>query len=159
MRVSLGLPEPPAWLQGWVIVLGGILTLLLTGVLVLFAISIPSTRTPTLPPALTTTNPPPTPRSLSTYSETVWPQGGVGTFKNHHNASGVGPTIGANQTVQVSCKIYDPAIVSVKPEGYWYRIASSPWNDAFYSPTNVFLNGDPTNGPYSRPTDWSVPNC
>jgi hypothetical protein len=84
---------------------------------------------------------------------------GVNTFTNYHNASGMGPSIGAGAWVQVSCKVYDPTIQSVNPDGYWYRIASSPWNDAYYSPANTFMNGDPWSGPYTHNTDFSVPDC
>jgi hypothetical protein len=97
-------------------------------------------------------------RAAALYSEQ---QGhhGVNTFTNYHNASGMGPSIGAGAWVQVSCKVYDPYIQSVNPDGYWYRIASSPWNDAYYSPANTFMNGDPWNGPYTHNTDFNVPDC
>lgn len=39
-----------------------------------------------------------------------------------------------------------PTIASVNPDGYWYRIASSPWNNACYSPANTFMSGDPYQG-------------
>jgi hypothetical protein len=71
----------------------------------------------------------------------------------------MGPAIGSGQWVQVSCKVYDPTIVSVNPDGYWYRIASGPWNNAYYSPANTFMNGDPYGGPYTHNTDFAVPNC
>lgn len=61
--------------------------------------------------------------------------------------------------MEVSCKVYDPYIATVNPDGYWYRIASSPWNNSYYAAANTFLNGDPPGGPYSRNTDWNVPNC
>jgi hypothetical protein len=61
--------------------------------------------------------------------------------------------------VQVSCKVYAPQIASVNPDGFWYRIASSPWNNAYYAPANTFMNGDPWNGPYSHNTDFAVPTC
>jgi hypothetical protein len=94
-----------------------------------------------------------------TWSEQETPNHPVNTFMNYHNASGMGPPIAAGQWVQVSCKVYDPFIASVDPDGYWYRIASSPWNNAFYSPANTFMNGDPYGGPYSHDTDFAVPNC
>ena len=84
---------------------------------------------------------------------------GVNTFTNYHNASGLGPRIDAGAWVQVSCKVYDPYIQSVNPDGYWYRIASAPWNDAYYSPANTFMNGDPWGGPYAHNTDLNVPDC
>jgi hypothetical protein len=101
------------------------------------------------------TSPPPPP---ATFSEQEGHHG-VNTFTNYHNASGLGPFIAAAQWVQVSCKVYDPTIASVNPDGYWYRIASSPWNNAYYSPANTFMNGDPWNGPYTHNTDFAVPNC
>lgn len=110
---------------------------------------VPSCSSSPAPPA-----PPP-----QTWSEQETPNHPVNTFTNYHNASGMGPPIGAGQWVQVSCKVYDPTIVSVNPDGYWYRIASSPWNNAYYSPANTFMNGDPYGGPYTHNTDFSVPNC
>ena len=71
----------------------------------------------------------------------------------------MGPFISPASWVQVSCKVYDPTIQSVNPDGYWYRIASSPWNNQYYSPANTFMNGDPWGGPYTHNTDFSVPNC
>lgn len=71
----------------------------------------------------------------------------------------MGVKIAAAAYVQVSCKVYDPTIASVNPDGYWYRIATSPWNNAYYAAANTFMNGDPWNGPYNHPTDWNVPNC
>lgn len=84
---------------------------------------------------------------------------GVNTFQDPHLAAGLGPRIDALTTVQVSCRLYDPTIGSVNPDGYWYRIASSPWSNAYYSPANTFFNGDPLNGPYTHNTDFSVPLC
>ena len=84
---------------------------------------------------------------------------GVNTFQDPHLAAGLGPRIDALTTVQVSCRLYDPTIGSVNPDGYWYRIASSPWSNAYYSPANTFFNGDPLDGPYTHNTDFSVPLC
>jgi hypothetical protein len=99
-------------------------------------------------------SPPPT-----TWSEQETPNHPVNTFTNYHNASGMGPAIAAGQWVQVSCKVYDPTIQSVNPDGYWYRIASAPWSNAYYSPANTFMNGDPYGGPYTHNTDFAVPDC
>jgi hypothetical protein len=99
------------------------------------------------------------PSPPQTWSEQETPNHPVNTFTNYHNASGMGPAIAAGQWVQVSCKVYDPFIGSVNPDGYWYRIASSPWNNAYYSPANTFMNGDPYGGPYTHNTDFAVPNC
>jgi hypothetical protein len=102
-------------------------------------------------------NPPPAPPP--TWREQETPNHPVNTFTNYHNASGMGPPIAAGQWVDVYCKAYDPTIVSVNPDGYWYRIASSPWNGNYYSPANTFMNGDPYGGPYTHNTDFAVPNC
>ena len=48
---------------------------------------------------------------------------------------------------------------ALNPGGYWYRIESSPWGNRFYALANTFLNGDPWGGPYTHPTDLSVPDC
>jgi hypothetical protein len=109
-------------------------------------------------PACTSSSPPP-PATQQTWSEQETPNHPVNTFTNYHNASGMGPAIASGQWVQVSCKVYDPTIASVNPDGYWYRIASSPWNNAYYSPANTFMNGDPYGGPYTHNTDFAVPNC
>lgn len=101
-------------------------------------------------------SPPPPPPTL--YPEQQG-HNGVNTFSNYHNASGPGTPIAAAAWVNVSCKVYDPTIASVNPDGYWYRIADSPWNGAYYAPANTFMNGDPWNGPYTHNTDFAVPNC
>lgn len=84
---------------------------------------------------------------------------GVNTFTNYHNASGMGVRIEPYAFVDVRCKVYDPYIESVNPDGYWYRIASPPWSDNYYAPANTFYNGDPVEGPYTHNTDFSVPDC
>ena len=103
----------------------------------------------------TQTQPPPP----VTFPEQEDPRFPSNTFTDYHNAAGKGTPVAPGQIVQVSCKIYDPTIASVYPDGYWYRIASSPWNNAYYAPANNFLNGDPYGGPYTHNTDPTVPNC
>lgn len=101
----------------------------------------------------------PSPPAVVNHAEQETPNHPVNTFTNYHNASGMGPAIAAGQWVEVSCRVYDPTIASVNPDGYWYRIASSPWNNAYYSPANTFMNGDPYGGPYTHNTDFAVPLC
>jgi hypothetical protein len=85
---------------------------------------------------------------------------GANAFTDYHNASGMSPTpVPAAAWVLVTCKVYDPTIVSVNPDGYWYRIHSSPWNDIYYAAANTFMNGDPWGGPYTHNTDFAVPDC
>jgi hypothetical protein len=91
--------------------------------------------------------------------EEAYNRHGVPTFADYGNASAPGPSISFGQSVQVSCKIYDPSIPSARPGGYWYRIASSPWNNSYYAIANTFLNGDPPDGPYTHPYDPTVPDC
>jgi hypothetical protein len=96
--------------------------------------------------------------ALTTYKEQEW-HTGANTFGDPNNASEMGPKIAPGQYVRVSCKLYDPSIPSASPGGYWYRIASPPWNNKYYAVANTFLNGDPWGGPYTHPTDLKVRNC
>ncbi len=98
------------------------------------------------------------PPGETTYAEQEG-HNGVQTFTDYHNASGRGVDIAPAATVQVSCKVLDGTVASVNPDGYWYRIASSPWSDGYYAPANTFMNGDPWNGPYTHNTDFNVPDC
>jgi hypothetical protein len=99
------------------------------------------------------------PPPATTWSEQ---QGSLGanTFTNPYNASGMGQKIAPYQWVEVSCKVYAPQITSANPDGYWYRIASAPWSNAYYAVANTFWNGDvPGVKPYTHNTDFVVPNC
>ena len=126
----------------------------------------PDTGTPNTPaPPVTTTPPPPTsnpgtpPPAPRTWAEQ---QGSLGanTFQNPNNASGIGQKIAPYQWVEVSCKVHAPQITSANPDGYWYRIASAPWSNAYYAVANTFWNGDiPGQKPYTHNTDFAVPNC
>ena len=100
-----------------------------------------------------TTNAPPQP---STWTQK---QGGLGanTFTNYHNGTGLGPKIPEYATVQVSCKVHDPTLSS-NTEGWWYRVASAPWNNAYYVAASTFYNGDET-PPYELNVDHAVRNC
>ena len=85
---------------------------------------------------------------------------GANTFLNPYNASGMGQKIAADTWVDVACKVYAPQIKSANPDGYWYRIASAPWSNAYYAVANTFRNGDiPGQPPYTHYTDWAVPDC
>lgn len=102
---------------------------------------------------------PPAPPPVRTWPEQ---QGSLGanTFTNPYNASGMGLKIAPYQWVEVACKVHAPQIASANPDGYWYRIASPPWSNAFYAVANTFWNGDiPGQRPYTHNTDWAVPNC
>ena len=78
------------------------------------------------------------------------------------NASGFGQRIELLQEVEISCKVLDRTIQSASPDGYWYRIASAPWNDQFYGVANNFGNGDDyVAGPgnWTKSTNWNIPDC
>ncbi len=93
-----------------------------------------------------------------TYTEQTG-QYGSGTFTDPHNPSVSGIRIEAFQKVQVACKVLAPTIPSVSPDGYWYRIASRPWNNDYYAPAVNFENGDTIGGPALHNTDFRVSNC
>lgn len=113
-------------------------------------------RPPTSPPPTVTgpTPPPPT----TTQAETVG--GSTNTWTNYTNAGGVqGPTITSGRTVQISCKIQGFQVSD--GDTWWYRIASDPWNDAYYASADAFYNNGQTTGSlHGTPlVDPSVPTC
>ncbi len=81
--------------------------------------------TTTSPTASVPTPPPPAP---TTYTETV---GGLAhTWTDYSNAGGTeGPSIASNQTVQIACKVTGFKVAD--GDTWWYRIASSPWNNEY----------------------------
>jgi hypothetical protein len=99
--------------------------------------------------------PPPPP---TTYAET--PGGVVHTWTDYGNAGGnEGPSIPSNQTVQIACKVTGFKVAD--GDTWWYRIASSPWNNAYYGSADAFYNNGQTSGsllgtPFVDP---AVPNC
>src|SRR5579884_1200490 len=67
--------------------------------------------------------------SSGTWSETTG--GAANTWTNYTNAGGYqGPTIGAYATVQIACRVQGFAVADGNT--WWYQVASSPWNSAFY---------------------------
>lgn len=76
------------------------------------------------------------------------------------NAGGTeGPSIPSNATVQISCKVTGFRVADGNT--WWYRIASSPWNNAFYVSADAFYNNGQTSGslvgtPF---VDENVENC
>jgi hypothetical protein len=62
----------------------------------------------------------------------------------------------------LSCKVYAPTMGSVSPAGYWYRLASAPYDNKDYGIANTYLNGDPVVGTSNAPqinVDRKVPDC
>jgi hypothetical protein len=96
--------------------------------------------------------------SQPTYAETT---GGVAhTWTDYADAGGTeGPEIASNQTVQIACWVTGFRVSDGNT--YWYEIASSPWNDAYYVSADAFYNNGETSGsllgtPFVDP---AVPEC
>ncbi len=112
--------------------------------------------TPTPAPAPTPLPTPlPAPR---TYAETA---GGVAhTWTNYVSAGGsAGPTIAGGQTVQIVCRLTGFRVADGNT--WWYRIASSPWNGAYYVSADAFYNNGQTSGSLTGTpfVDPAVPGC
>ena len=59
----------------------------------------------------------------------------------------------------ISCKLQGFVVQGGNP--WWYRIASSPWNDQFYASADAFYNNGATSGSLRGTpfVDPAVPNC
>lgn len=86
-------------------------------------------------------------------------EGGARTFAVPGELSREGPKVDPNQRLRVTCRVHAPRPPSVKPDGYWYKLASSPWNGHYFAPANSFWNGDVPGGPTNHNTDFSVQVC
>lgn len=102
----------------------------------------PPTATPTPTPRPPT--PTPTPQPPSTWSETA---GGLAhTWTNYQNAGGnQGPSVAQFQTIQIACRVQGFVVADGNP--WWYRIAQTPWNNAYYVSADAFYNNGATSGP------------
>jgi hypothetical protein len=102
------------------------------------------------------------PPGHKTYVEREGHIGEKWTYTNPFNPADTGPSVQPLQKVRVSCKVYAPSFGSVSPDGYWYRLASLPYDNRDYGIANTFLNGDPvvgtSNGKQTN-VDRNVPNC
>lgn len=114
-------------------------------------------RPPTLQPQPPTPQPQPS-QAPPVFAETA---GGVAhTWTNYTNAGGAaGPLIGPSQTVQIACKLTGFRVADGNT--WWYRIASSPWNSAYYVSADAFYNNGATSGSlHGTPfVDPAVPDC
>jgi hypothetical protein len=103
-------------------------------------------------------SPPPQAPGPSTFAETA---GGVThTWTNYTNAGGYqGASIPSNATVQVSCRIVGFRVAD--GDTWWYRVASSPWNNAYYASADAFYNNGQTSGSLKGTpfVDEAVPGC
>lgn len=98
------------------------------------------------------------PEPAATISEQAFVKAGVPTHLDPWDLDEPGTKIPFRTVVEVECKLYAPSVPSISPDGYWYLIRTEPW-DGYYSAANTFLNGDPEEGPYTRMTDFTVPDC
>jgi hypothetical protein len=98
------------------------------------------------------------PSSLPRHAETT---GSIApTFTDYFDAGGTsGPAIGKNATIQVACRAYGFAVRDGDP--WWYLIASSPWNSAYYASADDFFNNGSTTGTLNGTPlfDPDVPLC
>ena len=82
------------------------------------------------------------------------------TWSDYADAGGSeGPEIPSNETVQIQCKVNGFRVAD--GDTWWYRVASSPWNNSYYGSADAFYNNGETSGsllgtPFVDP---SVPNC
>ena len=119
---------------------------------------VPTTPTTTTTTPSTTTTPTTTTVPTTTYAETT---GSVAhTWTNYQDAGGTeGPSLAAQETVQVACKTAGFEVSD--GDTWWYLVASSPWNSAYYVSADAFYNDGATSGslqgtPFEDP---NVPNC
>ena len=112
---------------------------------------------PTVSPSRQSTSSPPY-ISGKTYTEETG-EFGSPTFTDPHNPAVTGVRVKPYEKVKISCKVLAPTIPSISPDGYWYRIASPPWNNKYYSAANTYLNGDKIGAPALHNTDFKVPDC
>lgn len=124
-------------------------------------VSSPAAVTPA-PPAPTQPTPsqpaPSQPAPTPTFAETA---GGVAnTWTNYGNAGGDhGPSIPSNATVAIACKVTGFRVADGNT--WWYRIASAPWNNAYYVSADAFYNNGQTSGSLhgTPPVDGNIPDC
>ncbi|MFD5420922.1 hypothetical protein ACFWJT_23200 [Streptomyces sp. NPDC127069] len=117
----------------------------------------PTVKTPDPAPAKPAAPEPPTPAKRTTREQSG--SHGSPTFRNPHGAKEPGERVPAHAWVDVECRVFAPEIDSANPDGWWYRIVTSPWIGSYYAVANTFMNGDvPGQSPPTN-TDWSVPVC
>jgi hypothetical protein len=79
------------------------------------------------------------------------------TYGDYEHGLGSGASIRVGEEVEVSCRVFAPALELAEPEGFWYRIHSIGWNDNYYAPANSFRNG--AKAGETIPIDRRVPYC
>jgi hypothetical protein len=94
----------------------------------------------------------------ATFTETVG--GPTHTWTNYSDAGGTqGATISTSQSVQVTCVVQGFKVADGNTN--WYRIASSPWSNAYYASADAFYNNGATSGSLRGTpfVDPKVPAC
>lgn len=91
-----------------------------------------------------------------TYTQISGNKEGTRVFNDPRRLSREIARIPFMQSVEVSCRAYVPSMLSVT---WWYRLASPPYNNEWWSPAVTFLNGDKPEGPYEHDVDEAVPVC
>jgi hypothetical protein len=118
-----------------------------------------SAAAPPSPPATSSTTPTPAP-AASTWPEVTNPDGPSHTWSDYLDAGGAeGATITDGSTVLIACRVQG---LSAGGTTWWYRIASSPWNGAYYASASDFYNtGTNTSGPFDNgiDVDTSIATC
>lgn len=142
--------RPLQWLVGGLVVAALVLAIVASGTPMMSAGDPPVTT------ATVTVGPPP---SLATVTEIGGNRNGSPTFRDPRHPAETGPRVPFRAVVTVSCKLQAFSFDSIGPDGYWYLIASAPWNNQYYAPADTFLNGDPVDGPYEHNFDPAVPDC
>jgi hypothetical protein len=82
------------------------------------------------------------------------------TWTNYTDASGTeGPSIAANETVGVMCKVEGFKVAD--GDTWWYEVSSSPWNGTFYASADAFYNNGQTSGSLTGTpfVDNGIPDC
>jgi hypothetical protein len=107
--------------------------------------------------------PPPDCPTCITGGKTFTQQAGMGnskpTFLDPRAFMGRGDPVPPGQRIEVVCRFNDPNAPSSVQPGWWYLIASPPWNRRYYTVANSYLNGDPPQGPHLADVDNGVPVC
>ncbi|MBV9012055.1 MAG: hypothetical protein JO281_09680 [Pseudonocardiales bacterium] len=160
-KSSLSLPLKVARLS----LVGAVVAALITGGATLLAAKINHGSNST-PPQATDSGDMPVPNcpTCITGGKTFTEQAGGGgshpTFRNPLVFGGPGQSVQPGEKVEVVCRFFQPnAPPSVKHDGWWYLVASQPWNRHYYTVANSYLNGDPPEGPYITNVDNGVPEC
>lgn len=156
-------PSMIAGRRRW-LVIGGVVVLLAAGGVSVWQFTISTAKHGTAsgtPPPVSTHTSTSVAKLTGTHTEQAG-QYGAPTFTNPYRPGPTGVTVQPYQRIRVSCKVKAPTIPSFTPDGYVYRIASSPWNNRSYAAANAFLNGDSpdsTKRKATHNTDFAVPDC